>query len=293
MRNAFVFFILVWISTPSRATNYDDPVPNPSPPPVSELGTYSSAVSESASTATATGGNPSASAVGGDASSSVGDVSQNITVNNSLFGGADAVGSAGTQSQGSSSLVTINEAPNPDKIKIKNTPTAIAPDIYPTVSCFKTGSFAFSVPGFGGSAGAGKIDQDCVKREYIRLAYAMGLLDRATFMWCKQPSVWEDFGSEEACLLFEVEGEQTLPVVTYDDPEGGYELAGITEEEYREQQARIKNKSDQQQDLINLLRDREKKLAEQLRSVERLQERHLEWEDDKQKKLKALLEEEK
>lgn len=160
---------------------------------VSESHSNASAASESVSDAYAEGG--SATATGGNAS---------ITNNVSLFGTGE--GGAGQQSAGGgNSIVSINEAKRPDDIKIRNVPSISAPDVFPTVSCFKGTSFSLGVPGAGGSFGGGKIDEDCVKREYIRLAFVMGAIERAVFMWCKQPAVWEDFGSVEECLQFEAD----------------------------------------------------------------------------------------
>ena len=133
------------------------------------------------------------------ASESVSSVVNNV----SLFP-ATGGGEAGATSSGAgNSIVTINEAKRPDDIKIRNVPSISAPDVFPTVSCFKGTSFSLGVPGAGGSFGGGKIDEDCVKREYIRLAFVMGAIDRAIWMWCKQPAVYEDFGGVEDCLLFE------------------------------------------------------------------------------------------
>lgn len=139
------------------------------------------------------------------ASESVSTATNNVTNNVSLFG-AGGEGGAGQQSSGSGgdqSIVSINEAKRPDDITIRNVPSISAPDVFPTVSCFKGTSFSLGVPGAGGSFGGGKIDEDCVKREYIRLAFVMGAIDRAVYMWCKQPAVYEDFGSVDECLLFE------------------------------------------------------------------------------------------
>jgi|Cruoilmetagenom7_1024161.scaffolds.fasta_scaffold03732_11 hypothetical protein len=88
---------------------------------------------------------------------------------------------------------------NSDDIRIRNVPSISASDVFPTVSCFKRASFSFGAPRAGG------FDEDCVKREYIRLAFVMGAIDRAVYMWCKQPAVYEDFGSVEDCLMFEAQ----------------------------------------------------------------------------------------
>lgn len=159
-------------------------------------------------TATATGGQADSTAISSAESTSEASaqVTVNITPDNSVS----------SQAAPTSNTLTVNEAQQPDKITIKNTPTAIAPDIMPTVSCFRAASGSIAVPGFGASGAAGKIDQDCVKREYIRLAYAMGAHARALWMWCQQPAVWTDFGSREACLQFEA--QEIEPVATAAPP---------------------------------------------------------------------------
>lgn len=146
------------------------------------------AQSGSSSDAYAEGGN--ATATGGNA---------NVTNNVSLFGNGDT---AGTQSAGGNSIVSINEAERPDDIKIRNTPGVVAPDVFPTVSCFKGTSFGLAVPGAGGSFGGGKIDEECTKREEIRIAGQLGWAKLALFRWCGLPNNVEEFGSREACLEY-------------------------------------------------------------------------------------------
>ena len=149
------------------------------------------------------------------------DVSTDVNIEGSTTGDQSNIQSVGDVSlQGGQTIVEGDT--HPDSIKIRNTPSMVAPDIYPTVSCFKGASGSASVPGIGLSLGAGKIDKDCVKREYIRLAYAMGLINRATYMWCQQQYVWEDFGTTEDCLLFAVD-EEAEPIV----------MAQVSEEEFK------------------------------------------------------------
>lgn len=152
-------------------------------------------------TATATGGQAESTAISGAESTS--EANAQVTVNITPGSNADS------QAAPVTNTLTVNQAEQPSSVKIRNTPTTIAPDIMPTVSCFKGASASIAVPGFGASGAAGKIDQDCVKREYIRLAYAMGAHARAIWMWCQQPAVWTDFGSREECLQFD-------PVATAD-----------------------------------------------------------------------------
>lgn len=184
-------------------------------------------------------GDPTATATGGDATSasqaestaisgaeSTSEASAQVTVN------ITPDNSVSSQAAPTSNTLTVNEAQQPDKITIKNTPTAIAPDIMPTVSCFRAASAAIAVPGFGASGAAGKIDQDCVKREYIRLAYAMGARARALWMWCQQPAVWTDFGSREECLQFDP--QESEEIATYAPPPPPQQQQYVTEQRLEE-----------------------------------------------------------
>ncbi len=124
----------------------------------------------------------------------------NVTNNLSLF---PAEGVAGqSTSGGGNSIVSINEAKRPDDITIRNTPSMVAPDIFPTVSCFKGTSFAIGVPGAGGSFGGGKIDPECTRREEIRLAAQIGLAAQALFRWCGLENNVLEFGSREGCMSY-------------------------------------------------------------------------------------------
>lgn len=175
--------------------------------------------------ATGATGPPGADGTGGDltaVSESVSEASNQLdqTITQSLIsiggGTGDGAGATATSGEGVTGDIlspkTSVTFTSPDKVKIENVPNAIAPDIYPTVSCFKPViSGAFSFAGFGASGGGGVIDEDCVKREYIRLAHAMGLLNRAAFMWCQQPAVWEDFGTVSDCLTFGTEPDPDTP----------------------------------------------------------------------------------
>lgn len=162
--------------------------------------------------ATATGGNAESSAQAD--STAVSDAQSTSQANAQVT--VNVTPGTAPASQAASNTLTVNQAAQPSSIKIKNTPTAIAPDIMPTIACFKTASGAVSFPGFGAAGAGGKIDPSCVKREYIRLAYAMGAADRALWMWCQQPEVWMDFGGVADCLLFDA----TEPAARRPDPAG-------------------------------------------------------------------------
>lgn len=122
-----------------------------------------------------------------------------VTNNVSLF---PSEGVSGQSTGTGNSIVSINEAERPDDITIRNTPSMVAPDIFPTVSCFKGTSFAIGVPGAGGSFGGGKIDPECTRREEIRLAAQIGLAAQALFRWCGLENNVLEFGSREGCMSY-------------------------------------------------------------------------------------------
>jgi hypothetical protein len=162
----------------------------------SESSSVASAASESVSTSSsqsvseATGGN--ASATGGNAS---------VVNNVSLLGSTG--GEAGSQSADSGgNILSPQMSVNVQGQKYRNTPSMVAPDVFPTVSCFKGQSFGLAVPGAGGSWGGGKIDEECTKREEIRIAGQLGWTNLALFRWCGLPNNVEEFGSREACLAY-------------------------------------------------------------------------------------------
>lgn len=199
----------------ARATDYYDEPDPPQPEPINTA----NASSTSTSTATTGASTSSAEAAGGAASAS-NQLDQ--VINQSLISITQAPDSqdvapasvtpqAGGDTTGDILSPTTNVnvvTENPDDIKIRNVPSMVAPDIFPTTSCFKGASGALSVTGFGISGGAGSIDQGCVEREEIRLAHAMGMTQRALWRWCNLPNNVESFGSAEACMTFDPVGDQ-------------------------------------------------------------------------------------
>lgn len=171
-------------------------------------------------------------------SSSRSDISGTVEAGDAHSEGGDATATA---ESGPVSLVVGGDEQRKTRT-LYVPPSMVAGDSYPTVQCFrpKTGG-VLSLPWGGAGITRGEIDPDCVKREYIRLAFAMGLLRRATRMWCMQPAVFEDFdpnpGDEipataEDCMIFEVE-QATAEFETV----AGDFLAEVTEEEFRELEA--------------------------------------------------------
>jgi hypothetical protein len=110
--------------------------------------------SSNSNTNSATGGSATATAQGGAGGSATGG---NATVSNGATG------------SGNSTTIGGDTTNYP-----RQTATAIAPETFPTVSCFKTYSGAGQAAGFGFSLGGGAIDQGCAAREEARLLAAMG-----------------------------------------------------------------------------------------------------------------------
>ena len=129
--------------------------------------------------------------------------------------------SSSSMSEGSSANVSISSGHSGKTRKIKNTPDPNAPPIYPTVPCFKGGSASLTLPGFGASAGGGKIDEGCNEREWIRIAPTVTL---RLFMYCQAEFVQARFLTVEDCLS-QTDPEPPLPlppppVVSDDEPVG-------------------------------------------------------------------------
>lgn len=143
----------------------------------------SSSKSESSSTSGAVSGS-SSTATGGSVSNS-GNSSSTSSIRDSGNSTAIAQGGKGGnanqkqgQSQGQTQSATANgngvgngnNSNNSVYNSPKQTATAYAPSIYPTVPCFKGMGFGVQGPMFGGSFGGGKIDQNCASLEASRQA---------------------------------------------------------------------------------------------------------------------------
>lgn len=99
----------------------------------------------------------------------------------------------------------VNFPKQPDEITIKNTASAIPPDIFPTTPCFAPIiSAGIGLAGFNAAAGGGKIDKGCVEREEIRLAVAFGWADLAKWRWCNLKNNLDLFESPSACASFTI-----------------------------------------------------------------------------------------
>lgn len=231
-----VWFVIgvgvVLLAAPALATErppHNRPPDNRPPDRGGSSDATAAATATSSSTSTATGGDAVATAAGGAAQASnqldqtINQSQSLITINGNNQPAAQGQklltpNSTGAQNDGGeatgdisvlspSTSVTIE---NPDDIKIRNVPSMVAPDIFPTTSCFKGASGSLAVTGFGISGGAGSIDEGCVEREEIRLAHAMGMTQRALYRWCHLPNNVERFGTAADCMTFDPVGEQVV-----------------------------------------------------------------------------------
>ena len=99
--------------------------------------------------------------------------------------------------------VTINqnrEAQGDYEVKFRNNPNVYTNAPAPTIPCYKTGGFGGSGGGVGLSLGGGKVDETCVRREEIRLGFAIGMTTQARFAWCNLENNRALFSSIDECL---------------------------------------------------------------------------------------------
>jgi hypothetical protein len=132
-------------------------------------------------------------AVTGASTSSTGAV----TVGTTTSGNAQTLQAAPTTAtinEGATSL-TVNEAAPPattrddSKLKIYNTPDAVAMIASPTAPCRIQMGAGASVPGIGISAGGSVLDEGCDAREDARLLHNLGLQTAAVKRLCAKPEM--------------------------------------------------------------------------------------------------------
>ena len=108
------------------------------------------------------GQNGGAGGAGGQGGSATGGDAKSTSKSNST-----AVALAGSRSSANNNGNVNIETP-------RQTATAIAPNVYPTVPCFKGIGVAGQGPAFGFSFGGGKVDQNCTILETARSFAAVG-----------------------------------------------------------------------------------------------------------------------
>lgn len=121
--------------------------------------------------------------------------------------------SSATVAEGAVQVNNVREAQGDYEVKFRNNPNVYTNAPAPTISCYKTGGGGASGGGVGLSFGGGKIDPYCVKREEIRLGFAIGMTVQARFAWCNLENNVELFMSIAECLSADtsvVSGEYQL-----------------------------------------------------------------------------------
>jgi hypothetical protein len=109
-------------------------------------------------------------------------------------------GSASSTSNSSASNGPQSNAQSTSFQDVRQTASAIAPETFPTVPCFKSYSGAGQAAGFGFSLGGGKIDKGCEAREDARLLAAIGSKVAACKVILALPEVAKSGVTLEECI---------------------------------------------------------------------------------------------
>lgn len=108
------------------------------------------------------------------------------------------------QDQANNQETNVNTPRQRSKVKILNVPSVSAPGMHSSNPCVVGSSGGVAAAGFGISGGKQKIDDECVKRELTRIAFAAGLMNRGTYMLCQQSVTAGMYESLDHCLGFDV-----------------------------------------------------------------------------------------
>lgn len=155
----------------------------------------------SSSTAVGVGGNAYAS--GGSVKNSGNSSNKNTNVN--VAEGGSAEQSQGQdQSQGMSLTQTYQQ--------VRQAPTAIAPDAYPSAPCRVSGSIGASAPIGGISLGGSKMDHECDKRETARSFALIGNRTAAYKILCTTKAAKEAKLTPAECSALESPQAQVSPI---------------------------------------------------------------------------------
>lgn len=174
--------IFVLFAAQSRASEYRR---EPEPPPPQETSTQTQDMAQDQSQSM----DQQQSLIGGDNSAIGGNAE-------ATGGSAEATGGTSTAQGGEGGNVGDVTTSINYKRPHQNAPTVVVPSVYPTTSCFKPSVFGLTVPGYGGSAGACRSDEGCVRRELIRLAPESHKL----YLFCYEPTVLTLFDDHQTCL---------------------------------------------------------------------------------------------
>jgi hypothetical protein len=108
------------------------------------------------------------------------------TLNSSNASTASTGASTSTSTSGSNSL-TVNESGNvhySGTYNVKNTPSVLVGNVYPTAPCMGSSTIGGSGPGFGIGFGTSWTDDECGIRETARSFSGLGLKEDAVSVLC-------------------------------------------------------------------------------------------------------------
>ena len=99
---------------------------------------------------------------------------------------ADTRASALSYATGSqaNNVLTVNQAPIPDKLEIKGVPNVYSGNVYPTAPCMGSSTVGGAGVGFGFSVGSSWTDDECGIRETARSFSGLGKPDDALKVLC-------------------------------------------------------------------------------------------------------------
>ena len=108
----------------------------------------------------------------------------NVDVSNRIS--ADTRASALSYATGSqaNNVLTVNQAPIPDKLEIKGVPNVYSGNVYPTAPCMGSSTVGGAGVGFGFSVGSSWTDDECGIRETSRSFSGLGKPDDALKVLC-------------------------------------------------------------------------------------------------------------
>jgi len=101
--------------------------------------------------------------------------------------GSGSTAQVGVQASPQQALTFNSESPS--KTTIRNVPSIFAPSFAPSTPCSSVLSASAGFAGFGLALGGSHVDQDCNKREMVRLLALIGQPDAALALVCDDESV--------------------------------------------------------------------------------------------------------
>lgn len=126
-------------------------------------------------------------------------------------GGAGGVGGAGGLGGNATSGANLDLSINSNYRQIRQAPTAIAPDAFPSAPCRVAGGIGVSSPFGGLSLGGSKLDKDCDARETARFFALINNRTAAAKILCNTKAAKKAKLSLEQCLGFDMAAVVAAP----------------------------------------------------------------------------------